>query len=117
MSTFDKLSKHVEQLPDARTGASLLARDVLGATSAHAGRAPEKASFSWPKSSDSTNPVGRAAQFTLISGRSLRRRAGSTRPGACFDGLVVLLMVEAEKLVIRSSASLRRDITAVEAGT
>ena len=34
--------------------------------------APVKAPFSWPKSSLSTSPLGKAAQFTLTSGRSRR---------------------------------------------
>ena len=37
-------------------------------------------------------------------------------PWLLAGGLVFFLVVEAEKLVIRSSASLRRTITAVEAG-
>jgi len=34
--------------------------------------APLKAPFSWPNSSLSTNPAGKAAQLTLMSGLSLR---------------------------------------------
>ena len=36
---------------------------------------------------------------------------------SCSGGLVFFLVVEAEKLIIRSSASLRRAVTEVEAGT
>ena len=50
--------------------------------------APVKAPFSWPNSSLSTSPAGRAAQLTLISGLAARRlvewiaRAISSLPGA-----------------------------------
>ena len=73
--------------------------------------APVKAPFSWPNSSLSTSPAGRAAQLTLISGLAARRlwewiaRAISSLPVPVSPVISTVASVGATRLTLSSTAS------------